>query len=285
MNGIKEYFSEGLESTIQQAGISVLLYDPRNTGKSEGWPRNEIDPFRQTPDYYDALTYLSTLPIVDPKQIFFWGVSMSGGIALMAAAIDKRARGVIAVAPTFDRDTIPKPIVEKILSKAMRDREAQMYHGNPPFFVSAMEARGLVPLGSRMSAGAAPTDTSRLSHNEKGSTIQSYTYMKLWQPIPRNILSDIYPTPVMFVTPENDDISSPETQKTLFASLKGPKKFHFALGKAHLDVLMGEQHIATMARAIIEFVWQPEEMHTANDDQKITKSSLDTDNPVQPSYN
>jgi hypothetical protein len=131
-----------------------------------------------------------------------------------------------------------------------------MYQDNPPFFISAMEARGLVPMGSRMSAGAAPTDASRLSHNEKGSTIQSYTHMRMWIPVPIGLLPELDPTPVMFVTPENDNISAPETQKRLFASLTGRKKFHLALGKGHLDILRGAKHLAIMSKATIEFVWQ-----------------------------
>lgn len=240
---------------IQNAGISVLLYDPRNTGKSEGWPRNEIDPARQVADYYDALTYLTSLEIVEPRKIFFWGVSLSAGIALAAAAVDKRAAGVIAVAPSFDTSSIPKLVAEKIMAKAMRDRDAQMNHGNPPFFINAMEARGLVPLGSRMSVAAAPTDNSRMAHNPRGSTIASYPLARLWMPVPQGLLPEIDPTPVMFITPENDNISSPETQKRLFASLTGPKKFHFALGRGHLDILRGNT-LPTTAKAIIEFVWE-----------------------------
>lgn len=239
---------------MQSAGISVLLYDPRNTGKSEGWPRNEIEPALQASDYYDAFTYLTSLEIVVPSQIFFWGVSLSAGIALAAAAVDKRAAGVIAVAPSFDTSAIPKAVADKIMSKAMRDRDAQMNHGNPPFFISAMEARGLVPLGSRMSAGAAPQDSSRLSHNEKGSTIQSYPKMRLWMPVPVGLLPEIAPMPVMFVTPEHDTISSPETQRRLFASLTGPKKFYLALGRGHLDILKGNT-VPLMGKATIEFIW------------------------------
>lgn len=84
---------------FQLLGITALIYDPRSPGTSEGTPRNEIDPMKQVEDYSDAFTFLSTLLVVDSDRIGFWGMSFSGTIALCAAALDKRAKFVIAICP------------------------------------------------------------------------------------------------------------------------------------------------------------------------------------------
>lgn len=248
-NCIKEDFYPGLPETFQRAGVSVLLYDPRNTGKSEGLPRNQIDPVRQSEDYSDAFTYMSRLDGVDPSRIAFWGVSLSASLVLPAAAFDKRAAAVIAVAPLFYYDymTTEWP---KLIGKTIRDRESQL-DGRPPFYIPALESRGVVPTGSRMNA---PMESKELSHNPHASTLQSYYKMGLFQPIPIAMLPGIYPTPIMFVTPENDIISKTQVQIEFFESLRQPKKFHLALGKGHVDVLAGDY--GAMAKAQIDFLWQ-----------------------------
>jgi hypothetical protein len=86
-NCIKDDFYPGFCECLQKSGITALIYDPRNTGTSGGFPRNDIDPIKQVEDYSDAFIYLSTLPIVDSSAIVFWGVSFSGAIVIAAAAI------------------------------------------------------------------------------------------------------------------------------------------------------------------------------------------------------
>ena len=79
---MKEMFIPEVAEAFQLAGITALIYDPRNTGMSEGQPRNEIDPMKQIEDYSDAATFLGTLSIVDPNCIGFWGMSFSATIAV-----------------------------------------------------------------------------------------------------------------------------------------------------------------------------------------------------------
>jgi cephalosporin-C deacetylase-like acetyl esterase len=68
----------------------------------EGLLRNDTQPQKNMEDYYDALTYLKVhrRDLVDSDRIAFWAYSFSGAITLCAAALDKRARAVIAWAAT-----------------------------------------------------------------------------------------------------------------------------------------------------------------------------------------
>jgi pimeloyl-ACP methyl ester carboxylesterase len=81
------------------AGFSVLLYDHRNFGISDGEPRHEINKWVQTRGYHDALTYALGLPGVDGSRLAVWGDSMSGAEALIIASIDERIRAVVAQVP------------------------------------------------------------------------------------------------------------------------------------------------------------------------------------------
>ncbi|KFY38192.1 hypothetical protein V494_04449 [Pseudogymnoascus sp. VKM F-4513 (FW-928)] len=250
-NCVKEDFYPGFPQQFQKAGITVLLYDPRNTGASSGFPRNDIEPTRQVEDYSDAHTYLTTLSIVDPLSIAIWGVSFTGGTVLASAAIDKRPCAVIAVAPIFNSDYVTDG--DKVRKKIIRDREAQILHGSPPFFISTLESRGMVPVNSHIAVQS--TDSTGITHNREGSTIQSYFRTALWLPVPLGLLPMVNPTPVMFLTPEHDYVSLTQAQLDIFETLKGPKRLHLAIGREHVNVLMGED-MPALAKIQTDFLWQ-----------------------------
>lgn len=116
----KEMIVAEVAEYFHAAGFTVLSYDPRSARSSTGTPRNEIQPTRNVEDYHDALTFLRTHPQVDPKQIVFWGYSVSGMMALCAAALAKRVRAVVAVSPLTIWHLFKW---SKVLAKAMRNRE------------------------------------------------------------------------------------------------------------------------------------------------------------------
>ncbi|KAL4863049.1 Alpha/Beta hydrolase protein [Aspergillus spectabilis] len=283
-NVVVDNFPPGVPEELQKAGITALVYDPRNTGKSGGFPRNDIDPFKQVEDYSDAFCYLSTLPIVDTKAIVFWGISLSAGIALSAASLDKRVAAVIAVAPIFKFLPVTETDARRLKTKMLKDRESQLLRGNPPYVLPIMESLAEIPFNSHVNANRADDEEQRrrteaeqvrqqqerwkqeaaeedevfdesLIHNPYGTTIQSYHRMFLFETIPLAIVKDVYPTPVMFLTPEQDQISPPQQQTEVFESLRGPKRQVFAPGKEHVYVLNGAD-MPLLMEWQIDYIWQ-----------------------------
>ena len=86
---------------FQLAGFAVLAYDHRNFGRSEGEPRQEINPWVQCRGYRDAIDFAVTLAEVDSDRIALWGDSYSGGEVVVVGAIDRRAKAIIAQCPAF----------------------------------------------------------------------------------------------------------------------------------------------------------------------------------------
>ncbi len=82
-----------------EAGITVLVYDHRNLGESDGEPRQEINIWAQARDYRRAFDWLAQRPEVDPARIGIWGSSFSGGEVLVVGACDRRVAAVIANVP------------------------------------------------------------------------------------------------------------------------------------------------------------------------------------------
>ena len=89
------------------AGLAVLLYDHRNLGISDGEPRLEINRWIQTRGYLDAINFVETLPEVDSDRIGIWGDSASAAEAIIAGAVDKRIKAIVAQVPACGRKPAP----------------------------------------------------------------------------------------------------------------------------------------------------------------------------------
>lgn len=90
-----------------EAGFTVLLFDHRNFGASDGEPRQQINPWIQARGYRDAISYLLERDDIDPKGIAIWGDSLSGGVALAVAAVDKRVAALVAQVPACGAELPP----------------------------------------------------------------------------------------------------------------------------------------------------------------------------------
>ncbi|KAM3516798.1 hypothetical protein NHJ13051_009573 [Beauveria bassiana] len=239
---VKEMFVPEVAESFQRAGVTALIYDPRNTGSSDGEPRQELDPQHQVSDYSDALTFLSGQADVDPARIAFWGFSFAAIVALCAAALDKRASHVIACCPLTDYSFDGKKA--KVLAKSMKDRES-IVSGNAPFALPILTDKGESVAGF---GGQTDPENYRLIQNafrnaplyQNRATIQTYYKIAAWNPL--GLVPMVAPTPAFVLTPENDVISKPEAQKALFESIgEGSRKQqHIEPGRGHMDIFAGE---------------------------------------------
>ena len=82
-----------------EAGFVVLLYDHAGFGRSDGEPRQVINPWVQARGYLDAVSYLGTVDGVDLSRVAVWGDSLSGGEAVVVAAVDERVAAVVVQVP------------------------------------------------------------------------------------------------------------------------------------------------------------------------------------------
>jgi fermentation-respiration switch protein FrsA (DUF1100 family) len=95
----KEMALDRFAAVFAAAGITVLVYDHRCLGASDGEPRQLIDPYLQARGYRAALDWLCARPEVDATRVGIWGSSFSGGEVLVVGAVDRRARAVVANVP------------------------------------------------------------------------------------------------------------------------------------------------------------------------------------------
>lgn len=84
------------------AGLSVLCFDYRGFGTSDGEPRQWVSVERQLADWAGAIAHARRLPGVDPGRIATWGSSFSGAHAVTAAVRDGRIAAVSAQGAMMD---------------------------------------------------------------------------------------------------------------------------------------------------------------------------------------
>lgn len=93
---IKEQSSGLYAQTMAERGFVTLAFDPSFTGESGGEPRHVASPDINTEDFSAAVDFIGLLPSVDRERIGMLGICGWGGMALNAAAIDKRVKAVVA---------------------------------------------------------------------------------------------------------------------------------------------------------------------------------------------
>lgn len=149
-NCVKEMFVPDVAEHFQKANITALVYDPRTLGLSDGLPRNDVDPARQVSDYSDAVTYVKSLPGIDPSAVGIWGMSFSGVVALSAVSLDPRISFCVAICPLLNLEYEAAKF-PRVLAKLQKDRESQLA-GNPPLYVPVLTAEGKNPAGMGLGA-------------------------------------------------------------------------------------------------------------------------------------
>jgi uncharacterized protein len=102
----KEPGTDPFAPALQAAGFSVLAFDFRRLGASEGTPRQVVRVDDQVADYGAAIAFARSLPQVDPARIAVWGFSLSGGHVLRVAAEHPELAAAIAQAPMVDGPAI-----------------------------------------------------------------------------------------------------------------------------------------------------------------------------------
>jgi uncharacterized protein len=91
--------------TYGYSGGDVSLLEPDTTTDERAvWEkeariqikRTNLNNFRETEDFRAAISYIQTEPGVDPERIGVWGSSNGASVVLMVAALDARAKAVVA---------------------------------------------------------------------------------------------------------------------------------------------------------------------------------------------
>lgn len=110
---VKEQSSGLYAQTMAERGFVTLAFDPSYTGESGGEPRHVASPDINTEDFSAAVDFLGLQSSVDRERIGIIGICGWGGMALNAAAVDKRIKAV-ATSTMYD--------MSRVMSKGYNDK-------------------------------------------------------------------------------------------------------------------------------------------------------------------
>ncbi|MGV9791740.1 alpha/beta hydrolase [Gordonia sp. NPDC003422] len=97
--GTKDSGLEPFAQRLADAGLAVFAFDYRGFGASDGEPRQRISMSGQAEDYRAAIAAAKEKPGVDRNRVILWGLSQSGGHALIVAADRDDVAAVISLVP------------------------------------------------------------------------------------------------------------------------------------------------------------------------------------------
>jgi fermentation-respiration switch protein FrsA (DUF1100 family) len=238
---------------FQKNGITVLLFDPRNYGESEGTPRQEVDPEKQIEDFFDAVTYMRTLSTVNPQEIGIWGVSTSGATAIGAACFDKRIRLIISVCPLINA-LFKEEMVPELLEQIIRERES-LVRGNKPTLLRMINDEGVNPMGFKAIHGKnfyenMPWFNETAPNFTPYTTTLTYYKMLRWSPLAN--IRYLSPTPIQMLVPGRDDVCPTQEQLDFYEAIPGPKVLEYFEDRGHHGLLLGSA-FSTVMEAQVRF--------------------------------
>ena len=141
--GVGLTWRESLRPTAErlaERGYAAFVYDHRGFGpESPDPPDRLVSPGRQRTDLVAAVGELESLDDVDGRRLALWGMDLSAGTALAAAAESSSVRAVVARFPVVDGGLLVPPWVrprlgglaaaaaDKVLSVAGRGRSVPLF--------------------------------------------------------------------------------------------------------------------------------------------------------------
>jgi len=240
---VKELVQLHYAEAFVRAGCAALVFDYRRLGSSDGSPRQHLDPWDQIEDYRNAISFAETLDMVDAKRIGVWGISYSGGHALVIGAIDPRVRCIVSTIPVVDgllnMQRVHGAIGFRRLTEAvLEDRRKRFATGEP----------GYLPMSSPDHATEVVTwpfpevtevflelQRTVAPAHEHRNTVASVELLMNYTVFP--YVERIQNTPTLMIVAEGDDITLWEQEIRAFNAIPTAKKRLFVVDETTHMVL------------------------------------------------
>ncbi|QDK34772.1 alpha/beta hydrolase [Sphingomonas sp. IC081] len=240
---VKEQASGLYAQIMAERGFVTLAFDPSFTGESGGEPRNLASPDINTEDFSAAVDAVGLLPFVDRERIGMIGICGWGGMALNAAAADKRVRAV-AASTMYDmgrvmskgyNDSVTPEQRRQTLEQLGRQRWEDAQRGAPAHGPVSLELKGGEP--QFVVDYAEYYKTQRGFHPRAINSNASWTLTTPLSFMNMPLLSyiqDISPRPMLLI--HGEKAHSRYFSETAYAAAAQPKELLIVPGASHTDL-------------------------------------------------
>jgi uncharacterized protein len=233
--GVRSMILGDYAKVFASAGFIALTFDYCGYGGSEG-PRRRLIPLEQIDDIRNAISFVETLPEVDPGRIGLWGTSFGGANAPYAAALDTRIKAVVGQVgfgdgERFLLDTRRFGEREELLRKVADDRLRRAVEGtgarlDPLDALNSAQTRGFL--------GAALKDVAPSKIDISWETIEKTLEYK-----PLEVIDRIASRALLLIGARDDDLCKIEGYEKLYERAREPKKL-VVLPITHYEIYSGK---------------------------------------------
>jgi dipeptidyl aminopeptidase/acylaminoacyl peptidase len=231
--GVKDLYLPDNARVLNQAGYVALTFDYKGWGESEG-PRSRLAPYSRVADVQAALTFIGTLPEVDPGRLGIYGTSYGGATVVWVAAVDPRVKCVVSVVgighgARWMRSVRRPDEWHDLLERSAQDRVRRVVEGESEFV-----KREEILLPDRQSA-----ELAAAARRGNPAAVNDIPLEYVDDTIgfnPEWVVDRIAPRPVLFVTTDDDRLVPPEESIAMHARAGEPKKLLVLRGYGHYEV-------------------------------------------------
>ena len=241
---VKEQSSGLYAQTMAERGFVTLAFDPSYTGESGGEPRNVASPDINTEDFSAAIDFLGLQSNVDRQRIGIIGICGWGGLALNAAAADRRVKAVVT-STMYDMSRVMSKGYNDVVTVAQRTQALEQLSqqrwtdaekGVPAYGPVSLELKGGEPQFMVDYAGYYKSP-KRGFHpraiNSNGSWTITTPISFMNMPL-MTYIAEISPRPILFIHGEN--AHSRYFSETAYAAAAEPKELMIIRGANHVDL-------------------------------------------------
>ena len=263
---VKELTMPQYAQYFLREGLAALIFDYRHLGASDGEPRQHLDPWKQIADYrsaVDAVSYLDEYKgVIDRERIGVWGISYSGGHALIVGALDPRVKCVVSQIPIIEgwynsmraHGSVGFRELTALVNEERRNRYLTGKHGTIPHSGDPKTEVVTWPHPETRPVFMKIKETTAPRH-EHYSTIQSVEHV--WAYDVRPFLPRILDTPTLMIVAEGDDLTMWEREVPAFGEIATSKKKLFVQRKStHMSMYSNLSHLGIAAKEAADWCRQ-----------------------------
>jgi len=241
---VKEQSSGLYAQTMAERGFVTLAFDPSYTGESGGEPRHVASPDINTEDFSPAVDFLGLQSSVDRNRIGIIGICGWGGMALNAAAVDKRIKAV-ATSTMYDmsrvmskgyNDKMTKEERTKLLEQLGQQRWKDAENGKPELGPIYNELKGgepqfMVEYADYYKKRERGFHPRAINSNGSWTVTNPLSFMNL--PL-LTYVAEISPRPVLLI--HGEKAHSRYFSETAYQAAAEPKELVIIKGANHVDL-------------------------------------------------